>query len=298
MNPSGPQFHRTHYLVRKFTAMLPRSFFSILLFASLFACTPDSGAGDKEAPADYRTFTSFDGETIAYRDSGDGPAVMLLHGFINDGTNWLNTELYQQLLRSGYRVIVPDMRGNGASAKPHTDAAYADNAEVKDLLRLADELELESYVAVGYSRGSIVLAELLTQDRRISRAVLGGMGLDFTNPDWARRRQFAAAFGGQTTPETEGAVAYAKSVGADLKALHLLQKHQPSTSVAALREVEVPVLVAAGSSDTDNGDPGALEQIFRNGTLAKMPGDHNGTYKTPVFAAAVMAFVKAGTKNQ
>lgn len=273
--------------------MIPRLLLITCLLISFYTCSDDSGETETHVIA-HQTFTSFDGEKIAYRETGEGPAVMLLHGFINDGSNWLSTELYRQLVNNGYRVIVPDMRGNGRSAKPHTDKAYADNAEVKDLMRLADELKLESYVTVGYSRGSIVLAELLTQDKRISRAVLGGMGADFTDPEWPRRKQFAAAFNGTTTPETEGAVAYAKSIKADLKALHLLQKYQPVTSPEELRNISVPVLVAAGSADKDNGAPGELERMFPSGKLAMMPGDHNNTYKTPVFAAAVMAFVKAG----
>ncbi len=276
--------------------MFLRLLFFFGLTFGLLSCGADADTTTSSA-AGYHTFTSFDGAKIAYQDMGEGPAVVLLHGFINDGSNWVGTELYRQLLLNNYRVIVPDMRGNGHSAKPHTDEAYADNAEVKDLIRLADELNLESYTAVGYSRGSIVLAKLLTEDQRISRAVLGGMGADFTNPDWPRRKQFAAAFNGATTPETEEAVAYAKSIGADLKALHLLQKHQPVTTFAELRNVSVPVLVAAGSDDKDNGDPGALERMFPDGKLARMPGDHNNTYRTPVFAAAVMAFVKAGRED-
>lgn len=275
--------------------MISRLFFASCLLLCLLACSSDAeptGGANRS----YKSFTSFDGENIAYRDAGEGPAVLLLHGFINDGSGWLNTELYRQLIANGYHVIIPDMRGNGQSAKPHTDEAYASNAEVKDLVKLADELKLESYIAVGYSRGSIVLAKLLTEDARISRAILGGMGIDFTDPEWDRRKQFAAAFNGETTPETEEAVEYAKSINADLKALHLLQKHQPVTSPEALRNISIPILVAAGSSDKENGDPGQLERLFPNGKLAMMPGDHNGTYKTPVFAAAVMAFVKAGSR--
>lgn len=275
--------------------MRPQFLFLALLLFIVTSCAPEPKSISTET-AGYSYFNSFDGEKIAYRQSGEGPAVILLHGFINDGTNWLKTELHRQLITSGHRVIVPDMRGNGQSAKPHTDEAYANNAEVKDIIKLADELKLESYVAIGYSRGSIVLAELLTQDNRISRAIIGGMGIDFTNPEWPRRKQFAAAFNGELTPETEGAVKYAKSINADLKILHLLQKHQPSTSPEELRKVSIPILVAAGSDDKENGDPGQLERLFPDGKLAMMPGDHNNTYNTPVFAAAVMAFVKAGMK--
>lgn len=282
----------------------------LLLFLTLisFACSSDSNPtatdpapeNPSTAPAaapQSATFKSFDGQTIAYKDEGSGPAVLLLHGFINDGSAWDRAELKTQLLAAGYRVIAPDMRGNGKSAKPHDDAGYADNAEVKDLQALADHLQIDHYAAVGYSRGSIVLAELLTRDARITRAVIGGMGLDFTTPDWPRRQLFADAFAGKVTPETQGAVDYAKSVNADLRALHLLQKHQPSTSPDALRKVAIPILVIAGTDDHENGDPGTLERLFPNGKLAIVPGDHNNTYKSQVFAAAVMAFIKSGKKH-
>lgn len=256
------------------------------------ATAPAPAPTSKTPRSENATFKSFDNQTIAYLDEGTGPPVLLLHGFINDGSAWNRAELKTQLLIAGYRVVIPDMRGNGNSAKPQNDEAYADNAEVKDLRALADHLKLETYAAVGYSRGAIVLAELLTQDDRISSAVIGGMGLDFTNPEWPRRLMFAEAFAGKTTPETEGAVDYAKSVKADLRALHLLQKHQPATPPAALRKVDIPILVIAGNEDHDNGDPGALERLFPNGKLAIVPGDHNNTYKSQVFAVAVMAFIK------
>jgi pimeloyl-ACP methyl ester carboxylesterase len=247
----------------------------------------------ERAPEDQK-FTTFDGHNIAYKDSGKGRAVILLHGFINSASSWDKSVLKEQLLDAGYRVIVPDMRGNGNSDKPQNPEAYADDAEIKDIVALADHLNLKQYTAIGYSRGAIVLAKLLTEDRRINRAVIGGMGLDFTNPEWPRRKMFALAFKGETTEETQGAVDYAMSIGADLRSLHLQQEYQPVTSPDALRKVTIPVLVIAGDEDKDNGDAGELEVLFPNGKLAIVAGDHNNTYKSAVFAEAVVAFVKKG----
>ena len=64
------------------------------------------------------TFSSFDKIKIAYTEEGNGDAIMLIHGFIMDGSSWNKTELKSQLLNSGNRVIVPDLRGNGSSDKP------------------------------------------------------------------------------------------------------------------------------------------------------------------------------------
>ena len=237
-------------------------------------------------------FESFDKTNIAYTDEGSGTPVFLLHGFISSGSSWDGTPLKKTLLGNGYRVIVPDMRGNGKSDHPHEPQAYENDAEVRDLIGLADHLELESYDAIGYSRGAIVLAKLLVLDQRIGNAVMGGMGLDFTDPDWSRRIAFQKAFSGEAVPNemTAGAVNYAKSIGADLQILGLLQQYQPVTSVEELQGITANVLVIAGDQDHDNGSPGELADALSRSTLTIVTGDHNGTYKTEPFANEILLF--------
>ena len=116
------------------------------------------------------------------------------------------------------------------------------------------------------------------------------MGIDFTNPNWDRRLLFADAFNGKTTDETKGAVAYAKSIKADLQALHLQQKHQPSTSKKELLKITIPILVIAGDEDLDNGNPKYLKEAMPNAKLVIVEGDHNNTYKTASFSKAVLKF--------
>lgn len=240
-----------------------------------------------------QTFSSFDGVHIAYTEEGGGFPVFLLHGFISNGSSWQKTALRQRLVEKGYRVIIPDLRGNGASDKPHTEEAYANDAEIRDMMALADHLNLKAFSVVGYSRGSIVLARWLTMDTRIRKAVLGGMGLDFTNPDWPRRVMFQKAFSGEEEPNevTLGAVEYARSIGGDLEILGLLQKYQPVTPVGELRKVTIPVLVIAGDQDKDNGEPAELAAAFSKGRLVIVPGDHDGTYHSEEFASQVVEFL-------
>lgn len=235
-------------------------------------------------------FKSFDGTEITYIDEGFGKAVLLVHGFIGSGASWENTALKKDLLEKGYRVVVPDLRGNGSSGKPQEESAYQDYAEVKDLKELMSHLNTKEYYAVGYSRGSIVLANLLTEEPRIKKAVLGGMGLDFTKKDWERRIMFMEAFAGKTIDETKGAVEYAKSVGADLRSLHLQQKYQPVTSVEELQKVKAKILVIAGDEDLDNGNPQLLHEVFKKSKLVLVPGNHNDTYKTVEFSKAILNF--------
>ncbi len=257
----------------------------LLIIVFVVSCFPSAAAQTK-------MLTSFDGVKIAYVIEGDGYPLLLLHGFINDGTMWDKSILKKELLAEGYQVIVPDLRGNGTSEKPQKDGDYADDAELKDLKLLLAKLGIHQIAAVGYSRGSIVLAKLMTQDKIIKKAVLGGMGIDFTNPNWDRRIQFAKAFEGNTNEMTRGAVAYATSIGADLRSLHLQQKFQPVTSIEALGKLTNKVLVISGDEDLDNGSPEELKNAIPNAILKIVPGNHNETYKTKDFSKEVIAFLK------
>ncbi len=234
---------------------------------------------------------SFDDTKIAYTDEGDGDAVLLIHGFINTKESWDRTALKKDLLTEGFRVISLDLRGNGESDKPQEEDAYAYDAEVMDIMFLMYQLRFRKYMAVGYSRGSIVLAKLLTKDKRLKKAVLGGMGIDFTDPYWKRRIMFMKAFSGDVTEETQGAVDYAKSVNADLRSLHLQQKYQPVARKRELAYIKAKVLIIAGDKDLDNGNPEELHKAVPKSKFEIVEGDHNGTYKTEAFSKAVVSFL-------
>jgi pimeloyl-ACP methyl ester carboxylesterase len=240
----------------------------------------------------FKTFASFDGTKIAYTEEGSGTPVLLIHGFISTGDMWNQTILKKELLAHGYRVIVPDLRGNGNSDRPQNKQAYSDDAEIKDMMALAGHLQLDSYFALGYSRGAIVLAKLLTEEKKITKAVLGGMGLDFTNPDWDRRIMFQKAFSGEEPLNdlTKGAVNYANSIGADLRILSFLQEYQPVTSVDQLKMISIPVLVIAGDQDTGNGNPKELQEHIPDASLQMVPGEHNDTYKSDGFSKEIIKF--------
>ena len=185
-------------------------------------------------------FTSFDGVKIHYESKGAGQPVLLVHGFIVNGESWKKSALYDDLLKKGFQVIILDLRGNGQSDKPHNAEAYAKDAEARDIIGLMDHLGIRQYSVVGYSRGSIITARLLVLDKRITKAVMGGMGTDFTNPDWPRRISFYKALSGEPVKELEPMVKYVKDAGLDQRALACMQKEQPSTSKAELAPPSAP----------------------------------------------------------
>ncbi|OQP56987.1 alpha/beta hydrolase [Niastella vici] len=254
-----------------------------LLIASclLFAQTDSAGY-----------YTSFDGTKIWYEVKGTGEPVVLVHGFIVNGESWKKSALYSDLIAKGFQVITFDMRGNGRSDKPHEASAYANDAEAKDIMGLLKSLKIKKYAVVGYSRGSIITARLLVLDKRVSKAVMGGMGTDFTNPEWPRRKLFYRALSGDTVAELAPMVNYVKKSGLDQQALALLQKEQPSTPRETLQKVQQPILVICGSEDSDNGSAEDLAKVFTHGVFKATPGDHNNASRTPEFSATVIQFLK------
>ena len=260
--------------------------FLLALLIGIFCISPVCAQND----SGY--FKSFDGAKIYYETKGSGEAVLLVHGFIVNGQSWKKTALYHDLLAAGYRVIILDQRGNGKSDKPDNEAAYANDAEAKDIMGLMTALKLSSYNVVGYSRGSIITARLLVLDNRVKRAVMGGMGLDFTNPDWPRRIQFYHALRGDNVPELANMVKYVQDAGLDQRALSFLQKYQPSTPKEDLAKVKQPVLVICGTEDSDNGSAEELSKVFSRATYARVPGYHGAALGTKEFSQEVIKFLK------
>lgn len=235
-------------------------------------------------------YTSFDSTKIYYEVKGTGYPVILVHGFIMTGEGWKKTEVYRALQDKGYKVITLDMRGNGKSGKPHSSDAYANDAEAKDIMSLATFLGLRKYDVAGYSRGSIITARLLVLDKRVNKAVLGGMGTDFTNPEWPRRKMFYRALMGDTVRELEAMVKNVQKAGLDQQALAFMQKEQPSTPKETLRKVKQAVLVICGDKDSDNGNAKELAAIFQKGQFNEVPGDHGAALGTTEFADEVVNF--------
>ncbi|MBK6391667.1 MAG: alpha/beta hydrolase [Saprospiraceae bacterium] len=246
-------------------------------------CQKDSTSG---------SFASFDGTKIYYETYGAGRPVLLIHGFTGDGTSWKKSVLFQELRAHGYMPVLVDMRGNGRSDKPHEAAAYASDAEARDLIALINHLHFKSYDAIGYSRGSIILARLMVFDPRLGKGVMGGMGADFTNPDWPRRVLFYHVLAGDTIVESmQPMLDRIEHSGMDRVALSLQQKEQPYTSEITLGKLEHKVLVISGDEDFDNGSSKALSEMIPRCIYKTVPGKHGGTQLTRPFSDEVMMFL-------
>ncbi len=94
------------------------------------------------------------GVGIHYEVTGEGRPVVLLHGFPDTGRLWRHQ--VPALARAGFRVIVPDMRGYGASDKPSEVDAYGIQALVGDVLAVMKDAGVERTHVVGHDWGAAV----------------------------------------------------------------------------------------------------------------------------------------------
>jgi pimeloyl-ACP methyl ester carboxylesterase len=236
-------------------------------------------------------FSSFDGAKIWYQVKGNGKPVLLIHGFTANGSSWKTKPVYDSLLANGFKVVIVDLRGNDHSDKPHVPEAYANDAEAKDLMGLLKFLGIKKYQAIGYSRGSIILARLLVLDKDITSAVIGGMGADFTNPMWPRRIGLYEALMYDTVKGYDDFRKRIATSGLDRLALAYQQKEQPSTSKEELSRIKQKVLILCGDQDEDNGKAQDLQQLIPGSVFVKVPGNHGSAAGTTEFARECMLFL-------
>ena len=105
-----------------------------------------------------RAFT-YRGHEVFYRDAGDGPALLCIHGFPSASWDW---HKLWPALAARFRVIAPDMLGFGLSAKPR-DYAYSlrDQADLHEALLGA--LGIEAAHVLAHDYGDSVAQELLAR---------------------------------------------------------------------------------------------------------------------------------------
>lgn len=106
-----------------------------------------------------------DGGDLAYFDTGgQGPSIVLLHGFTDHSISFL--PLLGRL--SGHRLILPDLRGHGASARA---TAYDLDGFAGDVEALIAAMSLDRPFVIGHSMGAMTALRLAAR----GRTVLGGL---------------------------------------------------------------------------------------------------------------------------
>ena len=92
--------------------------------------------------------------TLHYVEAGDGPMVVLLHGFPEFWYGW--RQQIEPLVEAGFRVVAPDMRGYNLSSKPEAFSDYTADKLATDVRGLIRELGAESAMVIGHDWGGSV----------------------------------------------------------------------------------------------------------------------------------------------
>jgi 3-oxoadipate enol-lactonase len=205
---------------------------------------------------------------IFYQVLGDGPPVVLLHPFPVHHEFWSPVA---QALESRYRLVVPDLRGHGASGAGEGPATMEKHAA--DLARVLDDSGVGRAIFVGVSIGGYVLFQFLRQHRnRVAGLVLCNTKAQADSPEArAVRLQVAAdvlergsePFFESMLPKLMGKTTHSTRPDLIQAALRMMRKMSTEDvalvqkgmaerldSVETLKTINVPTLVIAGDEDT------------------------------------------------
>jgi pimeloyl-ACP methyl ester carboxylesterase len=97
-------------------------------------------------------YADSNGVKIHYHVEGDGPAIILQHGFSGSLHDWESAG-YVDALKADYTLILADTRGHGKSDKPHDVESYDMKLKSDDNLAVLDDLGIDKAHYMGYSLG-------------------------------------------------------------------------------------------------------------------------------------------------
>jgi pimeloyl-ACP methyl ester carboxylesterase len=244
---------------------------------------------------DVQRFAARDGVELAYRELGEGRPLVLLHGFLTSATQWLRYGHAVKLADRGHRVVMPDLRGHGDSAKPHDAGAYPPDVLADDGLALIDWLKLTDYDLGGYSLGARTSVRMLARGATPGRAIVAGMGLQGIVETAGRGERFRHVLTNLGTfefgsPDWKAEAFLNKSGGDPVALLHVLDS-VVDTPLEVLARIQTPTLVATGVDDPHNDSAEALAGALANGRYAVVPGDHASAATGPELADAIAGFL-------
>ena len=198
-----------------------------------------------------------DGVSIYYEAIGDGPAVLLSHGYGATSQMW---DGQRELISATHRLIIWDMRGHGQSDSPDAQSLYSEAETVADMAALLDAEGVEDAVIGGLSLGGYMsLAFHLAHPERTRALMLFDTGPGYNNPKaregWnsgmaipraeALERDGFAALGGSE----EVRVSTHRSAAGLARAARGMLAQFDNRIIQSLTDIEKPTLVLVGERD-------------------------------------------------
>lgn len=253
-----------------------------------------------------RRFAHTEGINITYQVTGQGPDLVLHHGFSRFGNRWRMKGYVDQLVPH-FRLILIDARGHGASDKPHEPAAYGMEHRLADVQAVMDAEGIDSAHHWGYSMGGQVCFRLAaTHPERIGKLVIGGMHPYARAPEPLTRRIEALRAQGVAgfTGLFEGEFGRSSDAERDelrendplaLAAATQTIRDTPATRNDDLRGIDLPTLIYCGSEDVQFLDGARRAANVIGATFVEIPGSDHMTAQNPdLVAPIVWPFFQSG----
>ncbi|MHA6722638.1 alpha/beta fold hydrolase [Sphingomonas sp. RS2018] len=243
-------------------------------------------------------FDGFDGQRLACHVMGEGRTVVLIHGYFSDAnTNWIRYGHAAAIAAKGFRVVMPDLRAHGQSAKPRDAAAYPVDALTRDGHALIAHLGLTDYDLGGYSLGARTTARMLATGATPRRIVFAGMGLEGVTDVHRRTDYFRHVLGNLGTHPRGSpafmAEAFLKTTGGDPVALTAVLDSFADTTLEEVASFRQPALVVMGEDDDEVGSAQALADALPDARHVSIPGGHMSAVTKPELGTAIADFLAA-----
>ncbi len=241
-------------------------------------------------------WTASDGVDLAFQEIGVGRPVVLLHGLFSDATmNWIKFGHAERIAAAGFRVIMPDLRAHGRSARPHETEQYPKGILARDLRELVAHLALSDFDLGGFSLGTRTVVEGVGEGLTPRRVVLAGAGLAGLR-NWERRKRFFLEaidlFDRVDRDDPHWlSIQFMKSQKVDRVAAALLLNSFADTSAQWLEAITMPTLVVCGSADDDNGSAGELAAVLPSAVFREVPGTHMSSVTEPELGVEIERFL-------
>jgi len=239
-----------------------------------------------------------DGVRIHYEVNGPegGMPVVMVHGFASDyRLNWVGSRWQETFTQAEFRVVGVDCRGHGHSDKPHDEAAYGVDLMAGDVVRLLDELDIDSAAYIGYSMGArIGLEVVLDSPQRVTRAVLGGIGAaGAINSAGAIARALRI---GEPTADPVAQMFYRFASSRPVNDLEALAACivglKPDADRSRLAAIKTPILIVVGANDQIARRAPELVELIPTARLVTIPGrDHMSAVPAREFKQAAVEFL-------
>jgi pimeloyl-ACP methyl ester carboxylesterase len=230
--------------------------------------------------------TADDGVELAYERQGEGPAIVLVHGFGSSRLqNWKSTGWYGGLTAAGFSLVAMDCRAHGDSGKPHDEAAYGHDRMAQDVICVMEACGLPDALMLGYSMGGFIGLRLLAaHPERVRKLAIAGVGETYLEDRITSPQARAALADALLIPDKDSITdprgkmfrAFADQPGKDLIALAAcMRAMSPRLPPETLARLQRPVLVVDGSEDETAGRAEPLAATFADGRAVTIAGkDH------------------------